>query len=258
MEINKLVEENLSLKSQLIENNAKLNHYDNILQRADIKYQEEINNYQKQLIKYNNYIHEIYIFFHNISANYLPELNFSLDKNESTLLNFEDFQHKLQLIENYICNLNKNMNFYKTNNGRINTDYSLDKKNNWCYTIESTIEQNNINDKIINNRIQKKVIPKEYLKNNKKNISFGKNKNINNSLISKYKYGTASYMNEKSNKKNYRNKNLSRSFKNSFCRSRDSSNKSNNKSYVKVAKKNVTFQQQRSRTPLTKPKNIFY
>ena len=56
MEISKLVEENIYLKTQLIDIKSKISQYDNILERTDLKYQEQINNYQKQLIKYNNYI----------------------------------------------------------------------------------------------------------------------------------------------------------------------------------------------------------
>ena len=128
MEINKLVEENIYLKTQLIDIKSKISQYDNIMERTDLKYQEQINNYQKQLIKYNSYIHEIYIFFNNISNNYLPELNFSLQNNESVLMNFELFQNKLNLIEKYICELNKNLNNYKNNNGveinyRNNTEF---------------------------------------------------------------------------------------------------------------------------------------
>ena len=51
---------------------------DNILEKADLKYQEQLNNYQKQIIKYNSYIHEIYIFFNNLTNNFIPKLNFSL------------------------------------------------------------------------------------------------------------------------------------------------------------------------------------
>ena len=92
MEINKLFEENIYLKSQLIEIKSKISQFENMLERTDLKYQQQMNNYQKQLIKYNNYIHEVYLFFNNISNNFFPKLNFSLQKNKSILINFDLFQ----------------------------------------------------------------------------------------------------------------------------------------------------------------------
>ena len=92
--------ENINLKTQLVDIKSKLSQYDNILEKADLKYQEQLNNYQKQIIKYNSYIHEIYIFFNNLTNNFIPKLNFSLNKNESILINFELFQKKLIIIKN--------------------------------------------------------------------------------------------------------------------------------------------------------------
>jgi hypothetical protein len=109
------VEENIFLKSQLLDIKEKINQYDNILERTDLKYQEQINSYQKQIIKYNCYIHEVYLFFNNITNNYIPELNFCLKKNETILINLELFRNKLSQIEKYICELNKNTNNCKNN-----------------------------------------------------------------------------------------------------------------------------------------------
>ena len=98
MEINKLVEENIYLKTQLIEIKSKISQFENMLERTELKYQEQMNNYQKQIIKYNNYIHEVYLFFNNISNYYFPSLDFSLQNNEFFLINFDVFQSKLNLI----------------------------------------------------------------------------------------------------------------------------------------------------------------
>ena len=177
MEINKLVEENIYLKSQLVEIKSKISQFENMLERTDLKYQEQMNNYQKQLIKYNNYIHEVYIFFNNITTNFFPKLNFSLQKNESILINFDLFQSKLNLVEKYIYDLNKKLNnnsnytkMFNTDSGYLLTDVSFDKNN-----LEERVN-------FLEKRIMNKGIYKIPLKNN------NKINKINNSLRSKYDY----------------------------------------------------------------------
>ena len=277
MEINKLVEENIYLKTQLIDIRDKINQYDNILERTDLKYQEQINNYQKQILKYNNYIHEIYIFFNNITNNYFPELNFSLQKNESVLINFELFQNKLNLIEKYICELNKrnkisfnNRNYYN----EINKDNYILKNNGYFLT--------DYNNKTLEERInnlEKKINKKgHYNKINKKKsaIPSGKNKIINNNdLISKYHYGNLSIKNNTNQqfKKLGVNNNFIKNndrFKSAFGKRDNSSNKkppselniSNNnfkKNFdLKFLKKTIPYKEKRSMTPLPKKKNEFY
>ena len=63
MEINKLTEENISLKTQIADLKNELNQYDNALERSKLLIEKEINSYQKQILTLNNYIHEIYLFF---------------------------------------------------------------------------------------------------------------------------------------------------------------------------------------------------
>ena len=191
LEINKLVEENIYLKTQIIDIKDKINKYDNILERTDLKYQEQINNYQKQIIKYNNYIHEIYIFFDKITNNYLPELNFSLQKNETILISLELFKNKLNHIEKYIYEMNKNINNYKNNNlfdnrniTEMSTDNLILKKNG--YFLTEFNNRNTLEERI--NNLEKNIIKKGN-KAHKKNVPMGKNRNINNSLVSKYYYG---------------------------------------------------------------------
>ena len=270
MEINKLVEENIYLKTQLIDIKSKINQYDNLFERTDLKYQEQINNYQKQILKYNNYIHEIYVFFNNITKNYFPELNFSLEKNESILIGFEAFQNKLNLIEKYICELNKSLNIYN----RKMTEYSTTTKPNDYIFTEFNKENLSLEERI--NNLEKKIINKGYLnKANKKNFTFGKNKNINNNLRSKYHYGNNISFNIGNNSiKQFRkinNKNLIKNyerFRSAFGKSKNSSNnisysefnsKNNNfkkNSDLKGLKKSIPNRPKRSMTPLSKQKNL--
>jgi hypothetical protein len=275
MEINKLVEENIYLKTQLIDIRDKINQYDNIIERTDLKYQEQINNFQKQILKYNNYIHEIYIFFNNITKNYFPELNFSLQSNETILISFELFKNKLNLIEKYICELNKSLGksnnlFNKRNITEVSPD-NLALKNNYYLTefnMNKTLE-----DRI--NNIEKHIINKAYYnKINKKSIPLGKNKNkyINNSLISKYHYGNISIKGNSTKKHKKISNNIIKNydrFKYSFGKRDNSSNKkssselnSNNNYFyknsdIKFLKKSLPVKQKRSLTPLANNKNLF-
>ena len=272
MEISRLVEENIYLKTQLIDIKSKISQYDNILERTDLKYQEQINNYQKQLIKYNNYIHEIYIFFSNITNNYLPELNFSLQKNESVLISFELFQKKLKNIENYIYELNRNLNYSKINL-RNNTEYSSESlfKNNSHLLTEFGRNKNSMERRI--NNIDKNIINKGYFKTGNKN-----NKKINNTLRSKYHYANNNLCTKDHIIKQYRkistnnnNKKKDR-FHSALARStggssrkkfsaKKSSNNTNDRLYknddLKFLKKSIPINPKRSRTPLVKPRNDF-
>ena len=234
MEINKLVEENINLKSELVEIKSKISQFENMLERTDLKYQEQMNNYQKQLIKYNNYIHEVYVFFNNISNNFYPKLNFSLQKNEFILINFDSFQSKLKLIEKYILDLNKKLNskikpnIYNTNSNYLLTEISFDK--------------NNLEERV--NFLEKKIM-KKGIKKIPINLN---NNNINNSLRNKYdyfrvnkeynygkdicpKYQKSKLFNKISNTK--LNNDRYEKVGSSFCGNDDNSNKNrlNNKNY---------------------------
>ena len=272
MEINKLVEENIYLKTQLIDIKSKINQYDNLFERTDLKYQEQINNYQKQILKYNNYIHEIYVFFNNITNNYFPELNFSIQKNDSILISFEAFQNKLNLIEKFICDLNKSLNNYKNNNRNI-TEYSTTNPNNYFLT-EFNKENISLEERITN--LEKKIINKGYFnKTNKKNFNFGKNKSINNNLRSKYHYGNNNSFNMVNNSikqfRKIKNKNLIKNnerYRSALGKSQNSSNKisysefnSKNNNFnknidLKGLKKSIPNRHKRSMTPLSKQKKL--
>jgi len=255
MEINKLVEENIYLKSQIIEIKSKISQFENMLERTDLKYQQQMNNYQKQLIKYNNYIHEVYLFFNNISNNFFPKLNFSLQKNESILINFELFQSKLKLIENYIYDLNKRLNnknssiLYNNDNGHLLTEISFDKN-----SLEERV--NFLEKKIMKNGLYK--IPMK--------------KNINNSVRSKYDYfGVKEGINNGNNicpkyhkirlyNKISNTKSNNERLKTSFSRLDDNSNKKrfkNKNNYLTNLKKNKSIKNKRSLTPIAKQNNFF-
>jgi hypothetical protein len=276
MEINKLVEENINLKTQLVDIKSKLSQYDNILEKADLKYQEQLNNYQKQIIKYNSYIHEIYIFFNNLTNNYIPKLNFSLKKNESILINFELFQKKLKIIEKYISELNRNLNGQTFNPNLTDiSDNSSSFLNNGYFLTELNTNKNNLEERI--NNLEKQLINKSiYNSGNKKNAVFGKinNKKINNCLRSKYHYGNnLSVTNQsfkpfkkikKPSKLNRSNERYNSSFVKSFSSSKNkkaSCKKNDNlwhkNSDLKFLKKSIPINPKRSMTPLSKRKNAF-
>ena len=272
MEINKLVEENIYLKTQLIDIKDKINQFDNILERTDLKYQEQINNYQKQIIKYNSYIHEVYIFFNNITNNYIPELNFSLQKNETILISLELFRNKLSLIEKYICEMNKKIANSKNNdllNNRNITEISSDNivlRNNG-YFLTDFNNKNTLEERI--NNLERQILNKKN-KIHKKNVTLGKNKNINNSLVSKYHYGNISkkdQLNKQYKKINVLNNILKNNdrYSSAFGKRKSLSNKkssselnSKNKysknADIKFLKKTVPFKVKRSLTPLAKQK----
>ena len=275
MEINKLVEENIYLKTQLIDIKSKINQYDSIIEKTDLKYQDQINNYQKQIIKYNSYIHEIYIFFSNITKKYIPELNFTLEKTESLLINFDLFQKNLKYIEKYICELKKKVNRY-TNislNNRIITDINSNNTNNTSfqnngYYLTEFNKDTSILEERINN-LEKTIINKGcYNKINNRKIPSGKNKNINNSLVSKYHYGNNNikeHTNKQFRKINYINNIIkyNERFKSALGKNSYSSKKSsselktknryfNKNNDLKFLKKSIPFKPKRTMTPLPK------
>lgn len=278
MEINRLVEENLNLKTQLIDIKSKLSQYDNILEKADLKYQEQINNYQKQIIKYNSYIHEIYIFFNNLTNNHIPKLNFSLKKNESILINFELFQKKLKIIEKYISELNKYLNGQTFNPSitDISDNNSSTLINNGYFLTELTATNNSLEERI--NNLEKQIINRScYNSGTKKNTGYGKIKNtsINNCLRSKYHYGNNNMSVKhhqsfkpfkkikKPNNFNKSNERYNSSFVKSFSNSKKKklSSKHNENlwhknSDLKFLKKSIPVNPKRSMTPLSKRKTV--
>ena len=257
MEINKLVEENIYLKTQLMEIKSKISQFENMLERTDLKYQEQMNNYQKQLLKYNKYIHEVYLFFNNISINFFPKLNFSLQKNETILINFELFQSKLKSIEKYISDLNKRFNnnnsrILNNDSSRLLTDISFDKN-----SLEERV--NFLEKKIMNKGIYK--IPNKPRRNNinnsirskydyygvKENISYGnhicpKYHKISNNKLNKERLGTSFSKLDESSKRNYNKK------YNGYSKNRN----------LTSFKKSNDFNNKRSLTPISKQKNLFY
>ena len=254
MEINNLVEENIYLKTQLIEIKSKISQFENMLERTDLKYQEQMNNYQKQLIKYNKYIHEVYIFFNNITSNFFPKLNFSLLKHESILINFDIFQSKLKLIEKYIFDLNKQIKSYNNNKS-----YILNNESGPLLT-DISFDKNSLEERIY--CLEKKLTHKPFYK-----IPNQFNKNaINKSVRNKYDYYGVKigipYGNNICPKyhksKQYNKINKNERLKTSFSRMDDSTKKNFKKSNYTSIKKGGNVKQKRSLTPITKQKNFFY
>ena len=90
IEINKLTQENNSLKAKIID-----------IEQILSKYKEENN-------KYNSYINICYNFFNNITNLGLNNLGFDINQYNNKLMNLIDFKDKFSKIENYFVLLKKN------------------------------------------------------------------------------------------------------------------------------------------------------
>ena len=139
-EINKLNQENNSLKAKIID-----------IEQIISKYKESNN-------EYNNYIKACYIFFNNISQIGLNQIEFTISQYNNKLMNLDDFRNKLNIIENYIILLQKeiknlNENTYKNSKNDVenNKNYELNQENNNSYYNNENISTKKINNSIIPN-----------------------------------------------------------------------------------------------------------
>ena len=192
----------------------KISQLEESIDNTKMQYQKQINFYIQQLSNYNAFITIITDFFNKIFKKYIPNYNFNIpnniiEENKFTPLNTKDIEEKFNKIDQYIYDLNIELNEYK-------------KKNN------STIDKNIDDDK---NEIDKFITHNNYIKDsitysNNNIISSGKDFIFKNEVLSKkVRSKSSSKPRLQYNKKISSNKNL---FKNKNSKNDNKLTKRNN------------------------------
>ena len=122
----------------------KILQYEESLENTKIQYQKQINFYIQQLTNYNTLITIITNFFTNISKKYIPNYNFNIqnniiEPNNFIQLNQKDLEEKFEKIEQYINDLNLELNDYKKKE-TLSIDKNIDFDKN---EIDKFITHNN-------------------------------------------------------------------------------------------------------------------
>ena len=185
----------------------KISQYETSLENTKLQYQKQINFYIQQLTNYNILITIITNFFNNISKKYIPNYNFNipnqiLEENNFISLNQKDIEDKFNKIEQYISELNDELNEYKKkDNFQMDKIIDIDKNeidklitNN--YNIKDSLTYTNLNNNIFsperdfifkNEIVAKKIRSKsgtkpriQYNKKINSNKTLFKNKNSKN------------------------------------------------------------------------------
>ena len=153
----------------------KISQYEVTLENMKNQYQEQINYYIQQLSNYNIFITITTNFFQNISKKYIPNYNFNMPNNLTEPNNFiplnqKDLEEKFAKIEQYIGDLNSELNEYKGKD-YLSSINKQDKRDNLPIIINKDFdkEKNEI-DKLIsyNNN-------DSFTKTNNNNIYFPEN-----------------------------------------------------------------------------------
>ena len=186
----------------------KIYQYEASLENTKIQYQKQINFYVQQLSNYNSLITIITNFFRNISKKFIPNYNFNIpniivEPNNFVPLNQKDIEEKFNKIEQYINELNSELNKYKEKeNLTIDKNFDLDNNeidkyminNNKAKETISSINYNNIysgdkdfifKNEILAKKIRSKSGSKPRIHLNKKinsNKNLFKNKNYKNEI----------------------------------------------------------------------------
>ena len=228
-QINKIKEQPLILNSNNIRNNDlkeqlsllnnKITIYEVSLEKTKNLYEKQINYYVQQLSNYNILISIVTSFFENISKKYIPNYNFNLQniyvdkfnsnsQNDVNPLNKSDLEEKFQKIENYIYNIQQELNNYRlqgklldlplsynqyngknenknkseinqNRNGEENDVYTFENNNNSFMKTENIFENEIIAKKIRSNstsKIRRKYSTKKNGNNSCLNLSKKKRK----------------------------------------------------------------------------------
>ena len=188
----------------------KISQYEVSLENTKVQYQKQINFYVQQLSNYNTLITIISNFFKNISKKYIPNYNFNIpniiiEPNNFVPLNQKDIEEKFNKIEEYISDLNSELNEYKEREKEhltIDRNYDFDKNEIDKYIIQNnkikeTISNTNYNNiysgendfifknEILAKKVRSKSSSKPRLQLNKKinsNKNLFKNKNYKNDV----------------------------------------------------------------------------
>ena len=188
----------------------KISQYEVSLENTKVQYQKQINFYVQQLSNYNTLITIISNFFKNISKKFIPNYNFNIpniiiEPNNFVPLNQKDIEEKFNKIEEYINDLNSELNEYKEREKEhltIDRNYDFDKNEIDKYIIQNnkikeTISNTNYNNiysgendfifknEILAKKVRSKSSSKPRLQLNKKinsNKNLFKNKNYKNDV----------------------------------------------------------------------------
>ena len=256
----------------------KISQYEITLENMKNQYQEQINYYIQQLSNYNIFITITTNFFQNISKKYIPNYNFNMlnnvtEPNNFIPLNQKDLEEKFAKIEQYIGDLNSELNEYKGKD-YLSSINKQDKRDNLPIIINKDFdkEKNEI-DKLIsyNNN-------DSFTKTNNNNIYFPENDFIfkNEILANKVRSKSSTKprihypkkLNE--NKKNlFKNKNNKTENKlakrNNSYRGKEANNNLDIIQYTKKKKKKSkpckdipikTYKKNKSKPDIRKPKSI--
>ena len=256
----------------------KISQYEITLENMKNQYQEQINYYIQQLSNYNIFITITTNFFQNISKKYIPNYNFNMPNNLTEPNNFiplnqKDLEEKFAKIEQYIGDLNSELNEYKGKD-YLSSINKQDKRDNLPIIINKDFdnEKNEI-DKLIsyNNN-------DSFTKTNNNNIYFPENDFIfkNEILANKVRsksstkprihYPKKLNENKKNLFKNKNNKNENKLTKrNNSYRGKEANNNLDIIQYTKKKKKKSkpckdipikTYKKNKSKPDIRKPKSI--
>ena len=256
----------------------KISQYEVTLENMKNQYQEQINYYIQQLSNYNIFITITTNFFQNISKKYIPNYNFNMPNNLTEPNNFiplnqKDLEEKFAKIEQYIGDLNSELNEYKGKD-YLSSINKQDKRDNLPIIINKDFdkEKNEI-DKLIsyNNN-------DSFTKTNNNNIYFPENDFIfkNEILANKVRsksstkprihYPKKLNENKKNLFKNKNNKNENKLTKrNNSYRGKEANNNLDIIQYTKKKKKKSkpckdipikTYKKNKSKPDIRKPKSI--
>ena len=256
----------------------KISQYEVTLENMKNQYQEQINYYIQQLSNYNIFITITTNFFQNISKKYIPNYNFNMPNNVTEPNNFiplnqKDLEEKFAKIEQYIGDLNSELNEYKGKD-YLSSINKQDKRDNLPIIINKDFdkEKNEI-DKLIsyNNN-------DSFTKTNNNNIYFPENDFIfkNEILANKVRsksstkprihYPKKLNENKKNLFKNKNNKNENKLTKrNNSYRGKEANNNLDIIQYTKKKKKKSkpckdipikTYKKNKSKPDIRKPKSI--
>ena len=161
-QINCIKGEIILLKSKISENELIINQYKKTIEELNVKHSEELEVYQNKINELNNYIIAIYKFFNNITTKYIPSLKFYYDNDNSfSLINQNEFNAKLNIIENYISSIQ--------NNTKENINYQFNKVD-----LNQNILQNENQEEISTSKFNEPNSTNDFIKqsnsNERKNI----------------------------------------------------------------------------------------
>ena len=216
----------------------KISQYEASLENTKIQYQKQIDFYIQQLSNYNILITIITNFFNNISKKYIPNYNFNIpnniiEPNNFIPLNQKDLVDKFNKIEQYINDLNSELNEYK-------------KKENFVLDKNLDLDKNEIDKFITHNNYIKEPIANTIITDNKypseKDFIF-KNEFLSKKVRSKSSSKPRIQYNKKinSNKNLFKNKNSKNEIKlakrNNSYRGSERNNNNNNLDIIQYTKK---------------------